>query len=113
MKAEQQPMFDDQPDQGQVWFCRECKAVMHQEAKLCQSCAAVAERSKAAYLEHQKQFLPEVVAGNRVLRIAHLRDQAWHLVLIHDADHAFCGAKIGGGWNVQRMTPTVKICREC
>lgn len=83
---------------------------------LCPDC--VERQSRQAYLEHQKQYLPGVLEGVYALTLTkHANGLHWHVVLVGDAHHAWCGSDVSTRWArryvkfpEQRLAD---VCREC
>jgi len=82
---------------------------------VCRNC--IERASFQTYLAYQKQVLKEICAGKGELRLAHLVEQPWHIVLLGDPEHAYCGQKIGSGWkhkheNILSLT-RLTMCKLC
>jgi hypothetical protein len=84
--------------------CRECGLPIGDKilGPRCEGC--IERRARAALLQHQKLFLPQVLQGSHALSITHLGDLVWHVVLIGDRYHAYCGQSVGPGWQIKRVT---------
>jgi hypothetical protein len=96
--------------------CPKCHATIPEGKLACPDCTE--GHSRATYLEFQKSYLPFVVTGKHILRITRVRESPWHLVLIGDPRHAYCGHSVGEGWRTKRQSmlepmPEPRICTLC
>ena len=83
---------------------------------VCTVCAE--EKSRAAYLARQKEFLPRIVAGEVELTLTYPANaRLFHIRLIGEPRHAFCGMKTPGQWfkKYARLTEDLRaeLCPRC
>jgi|SRR5215475_517257 len=94
--------------------CKKCGANIPDDHVACPACTMA--KSRQAYLEYQKHYLPRVIEGKAVLRITRQGDRPWHLVLVGDPYHAYCGEPVSPAWSQRREhldeLPT-KVCALC
>jgi hypothetical protein len=86
-----------------------CPVCSREHAKMiCPYC--LAQQSRDSYLEFQKQYLPGVLAGRLKLVLVRRKETqrprsqspSWHLRLVGDREHAWCGAAVGSQWEEKR-----------
>jgi hypothetical protein len=79
-----------------------CPVCSREHAKvICPYCAS--QRSRNSYLEFQKQYVPGVLEGRFKLTLVHRSGApTWHLRLVGDREHAWCGEAVGSRWEERR-----------
>jgi len=93
--------------------CAICNAPISPPDFACRACT---ERASAQeMLAFQKHSLPEIIAGREFVALARIAER-WHLVLVGDPLHAFCGLKISPQFNrMKRLWGDLpaRTCKEC
>jgi hypothetical protein len=79
-------------------ICPKCKSWVPEGDLACKVCAA--QRSREAFIEHQRQFMPLVFAGSLALHIRRGKiagaGSQLHIELFGDATHTYCGVPTQG-----------------
>jgi hypothetical protein len=79
-----------------------CPVCLREHSKVvCPYCTS--QRSRDAYLEFQKQWVPGFIEGRFRLTLARSRERPWHLLLVGDPEHAYCGEKVSPNWERRRV----------
>lgn len=96
-------------------ICPTCHDPIPELALACPTC--LGRQAQAIYLEHQKRFLPGVLKGVYSIALAKAAHEAkWHMRLIGDAYHAWCGETISPQWRHRHFKlgePYDILCPRC
>jgi hypothetical protein len=82
---------------GAGMICPKCKSWVPEGDLACRVCAE--RRSREAFLEYQRQFMPKVFAGDLALRIRQGKAGGMsqlHIELYGDHAHTYCGVPTQG-----------------
>lgn len=96
--------------------CPTCRNQIPEAALTCPDC--LERESRQILLEHQKQFLPGILRGIYALTLAKSAQQpTWHMRLVGDAGHAWCGEEISPQWKHKRYVRLTEepsnLCPRC
>lgn len=97
-------------------ICPTCHDPIPELALQCPTC--LGRKSRRIYLEHQKLFLPGILQGINTLTLAKPANQTtWHIRLVGDAHHAWCGEAISPQWSHRRYVRLTEkrsdLCARC
>jgi len=96
-------------------ICTKCKQYFKEGMLQCPVCWA--RKSHEIYVEFQKQFLPPILAGKaKITRVRTLGNQ-WHIALIGDRNHGWCGIefkpRLGeASFDPERLDVVCPDCRK-
>lgn len=94
--------------------CPDCQRKIEGVRLICQAC--LEKKSRQVYLELQKPFLSEVLAGRSELTMtAPAASTRWHIRLAGEPTHAFCGEKVSPRWfkKYQKLDGPLLVCERC
>lgn len=96
--------------------CHTCRNQIPEAALACPDC--LERESRKILLERQKSYLPGILRGIYALTLAKPAEQpAWHMRLVGDDGHAWCGEEISPQWKHKRyvrLTEELRnLCPRC
>ena len=96
--------------------CPTCHDPIPDAALACPTC--LERKSRKILLEHQRQFLPGILTGVYALTLAKAAKQpTWHMRLVGDAGHAWCGEEMSPQWRHRRYVRLTEersnLCARC
>lgn len=96
--------------------CPTCHDPIPDAALACPAC--LERKSRKIVLEHQKQFLSGILTGVYTLTLAKpVGEPGWHIRLVGDARHAWCGQEISPQWKHRRYVRLTEeprnLCPRC
>jgi hypothetical protein len=96
--------------------CPDCRNEIPAPALHCPDC--LSRKARKLYLKHQKGFLPGILEGIYKLTLAKpAADRTWHIRLVGDAGHAWCGEEISPQWKHRRYVRLTEdranLCPRC
>lgn len=97
-------------------ICPGCRNEIPHLALACPTC--LERESRKILVEHQRQFLPGILQGVYVLTLAKpVGEPGWHIRLVGDARHAWCGQEISPQWKHRRYVRLTEepgnLCPRC
>ena len=97
-------------------ICPDCRNEIPHPALACPTCWD--RRSRKILLADQKRFLPGILQGVYTLTLAKsVHERGWHIRLVGDAYHAWCGTEISPQWKHRRYVRLTEepsnLCPQC